>query len=141
MLNWRGDELKKKMDRVIPWAINSILADCVREAKARVPKDMTVLQGSIQMRTARKSGNNWIGIWGTWNCKYAIFVEKGTAPHVPPIGPLKDWAARKLGDERAAYAVRHKIALQGTKPQPFLLPAADKHFPRLKRKIKEGMAT
>jgi len=134
LLNWKGDELKKKMDRVIPWAINSILADCVREAKTRVPKKTTTLQGSIQMRTARRIGSNWIGIWGTFNCKYAIFVEKGTPPHI--IEPV---TKKALYWEGASHPVK-RVYHPGTQPQPFLIPSADRHFPRLKSKIKEGMS-
>lgn len=76
---WYGEELKKKMDQVVPLAINSILADCVRESKAVVPVRTAILQGSIQMRVAEKGGSSgWSGTWGSWNVNYAIFVELGT---------------------------------------------------------------
>lgn len=57
---------------------------------------------------------------------YAPYVEYGTAPHMPPIEPLKDWARLKLGDESAGYPVALKIAREGTDPQPFLEPAVEK---------------
>lgn len=42
-------------------------------------------------------------------------VEHGTRPHWAPIGPLLLWSRRKLGDERAAYAIQRAIALRGTR--------------------------
>jgi hypothetical protein len=46
---------------------------------------------------------------------YAHFVEEDTRPHWAPIAPLKLWARRVLGDESAAYAVQHAIAVRGTR--------------------------
>lgn len=46
--------------------------------------------------------------------KHRMFVRMGTRPHWAPIGPLKLWAAVKLGDERAAYPVQRSIATKGT---------------------------
>ena len=45
---------------------------------------------------------------------HRMFVRMGTRPHWAPIGPLKRWAAVKLGDENAAYAVQRSIAKRGT---------------------------
>jgi hypothetical protein len=41
---------------------------------------------------------------------HAPYVRLGTPAHWVPIEPLKRWAAYKLGDENAAYAVRLRIA-------------------------------
>jgi hypothetical protein len=51
---------------------------------------------------------------------YAPYVQFPTRPHWAPIGPLKDWARKKLGDEDAAYAVQWKIRNEGTDGQDFL---------------------
>jgi hypothetical protein len=45
---------------------------------------------------------------------HALIVRTGTRPHWAPIRALKRWAARKLGDEKAAYAVQRSIAYYGT---------------------------
>ena len=45
---------------------------------------------------------------------HRMFVWMGTRPHWAPIGPLKRWAAVKLNDEDAAYAVQWSIATEGT---------------------------
>lgn len=42
------------------------------------------------------------------------YVRMGTKAHWVPIEPLKRWAAYKLGDEKAAYAVRWAIHQRGT---------------------------
>jgi hypothetical protein len=46
--------------------------------------------------------------------KHRMFVRGGTPPHWAPIGPLKDWARVKLGDENLAYPVQRSIATHGT---------------------------
>lgn len=48
---------------------------------------------------------------------HSMFVRMGTRPHWAPIGPLKAWAARKLGDEKLAYAVQWSIKEYGTSVQ------------------------
>lgn len=60
---------------------------------------------------------------------YAEAVERGTRPHWAPIAPLKLWAQRVLGNERAAYAIQRSIARHGTRARKMfarveaLLPA------------------
>lgn len=56
----------------------------------------------------------WYSITVGPTSKNAKFVRTGSKPHVPPIAPLKRWAAWKLGDANAAYAVQKSIAKQGT---------------------------
>lgn len=46
--------------------------------------------------------------------EHAMYVRMGTRPHWAPIGPLKLWAAAKLGDEQLGYAVQRSIAREGT---------------------------
>lgn len=46
--------------------------------------------------------------------EHSKYVRYGTRPHWAPIAPLKRWAAEKLGDENAAYAVQRSIAKYGT---------------------------
>lgn len=52
---------------------------------------------------------------GTATSVYVKYVEEGTSPHWAPIAPLKLYAIRKFGDEKAAYGIRAKIAKSGTK--------------------------
>jgi hypothetical protein len=69
---------------------------------------------------------------------HAPFVERGTAPHWPPIKPLKEWAELVLGDEQAAYAVQRKIAERGTPAQPFMQPGFRAAVRELRRR---GLST
>jgi hypothetical protein len=71
-------------------------------------------------------------VWG-YKAPYAPYVEYGTAPHYPPIEPLKRWASRVLGDESIAYALQKKIGEEGTEPQPFVRPGIEAMKRRLRR--------
>ncbi len=62
------------------------------------------------------------------SASYSVAVEYGSMPHWAPIEPLKGWARRKLGDEKAAWAVQHKIAKEGTTAKPFMDPAIEGAF-------------
>ena len=98
-------------------------------AAANTPVNYGLLRGSIQWPHGfelEKGGLMDIlrGIVGAGDVKsatgvststYVEFVEENTRPHWAPIQPLKLWAIRKLGDERAAYAVRWHIHLFGTR--------------------------
>ncbi len=52
---------------------------------------------------------------------YAVPVELGTKPHMPPLQPLMDWVKLKLGirdmeeREKVAQKIRWKIYHYGTK--------------------------
>ncbi len=64
----------------------------------------------------------------TVDAPHAVFSDKGTRPHSPPIGPLIVWATRKFGldeDEavRVAWAVRKKIEREGIAPRNWMAKA------------------
>ncbi len=46
--------------------------------------------------------------------QHALFIRDGTKPHWAPIGPLRAWAAAKLGNANLAYPVQWSIARRGT---------------------------
>ena len=114
-------------------------------AAQKAPHNLGRLGGSIQVQRQARSvklsprlrgqAARVTYIVGT-PLRYAASVEFGSVPHWAPIGPLKQWAKRKLGDESAAYAVQKTIAKKGTKPQPFLRPAYKKVIPGYKKEIK-----
>jgi phage gpG-like protein len=122
---------KKKMD--YPAAFRRINARFLEaagtfvegEAKARAPRDRSLLINSLNYRTTRDQA-----IVGT-AAEYAPHVEYGTRPHFPPIKAIREWAGRVLGDEGAAFPVARAIAKKGTKAQPFLRPALDENRKRL----------
>lgn len=56
---------------------------------------------------------------------HAVYVERGTKPHTPPLGPILTWVVRKIptsSDSEAmgiALAIQRKIAEVGTEPRFF----------------------
>lgn len=88
-----------------------------REVKSRTPVGATeAARGSIQSATELVRGRT-LEVRGTVTSaqNYIVPLERGSKPHWAPIGPLKLWARRILGDEGLAYAVRAAIAKRGTK--------------------------
>jgi len=91
-------------------------------AITKAPVDMGILAGSIHLEPMIPGYAEYT-LWA--RSAYAAAMEYGTSPHFVPIEPLKGWAARKLGDESLAWAVRAKIAKKGTSAHPFFRPAMD----------------
>ena len=58
------------------------------------------------------------------NVEYGPYVEFGTKPHFPPPAALEGWA-RRHGISGGGYVVARKIAIKGTKAQPYMTPAAE----------------
>lgn len=76
------------------------------------------LKGSVSAREPDVLGDTIIGVVGT-PLNYAVPVELGTKPHMPPIQPLADWAEHVLGvggNEawRVGRAIAFKIKAKGT---------------------------
>ncbi len=134
VVNWKGDEVAAKTLAAVRWGIDSVMADCVTTAKANVRKKTTVLQGSIQMRPAADVGGKIVGYWGSFSVNYAIYVEMGTEPHV--IFPRLKKALYWKGADHPVAWVDHP----GTKAYPYLVPAAEQHYPSLHLRIRAQIA-
>jgi len=139
---WEGEAVNKKVRDGIRWGIDSVMADCVTTAKSLVPKKTTALQGSLQMRQAADYSDYIAGFWGSFTMKYAEVVEFGSVPHVivankktlavypPPPG----WTGKVSS---RGYAIFGKYVFHpGTKPRPYLMPAAERHHPSLGLRIR-----
>jgi len=67
----------------------------------------------------KRDADEIVGVIST-SLSYAIPVELGTKPHMPPVTPLIDWVKTKIGldeDEggkRIAWAIAIKISQRGT---------------------------
>lgn len=88
------------------------------EVQDRTPTTHGTLRTSIIGNVRPIDGIGFEGIVGT-SLSYAIPVELGTKPHMPPIEPLAQWARQKLGATgkeayRAAWGIARKIARVGT---------------------------
>lgn len=137
-INWKGDAVKNKVDLAVARGMLMTMSDCVWMSKQLCPRNYGTLQRSIEFRAPVKRGRYIIGVWGSFNVNYALWVEIGTGPHMPPISPLMDWARHKLGDPGIGVAVAIKISRKGTEAQPYLRPAADNYYPRLADNIRKA---
>jgi hypothetical protein len=101
--------------------IETAVAKLQGEVQERTPTNQGTLRKSIIGNVREVRGFGVEGVVGT-PLNYAVAVELGTQPHMPPVWPLILWAQQKLGvrgDEAvsAAYAVARKIAREGTEGQ------------------------
>ena len=102
MLKWNGKPVIDKVMLATAKGMDSVMAKCVGEAKAIVPKVTTTLQGSIRVGgPTEMKGNELVGVWGSYNVDYAIFVETGTSKMSaqPYLRPAADRFYPTLPDE------------------------------------------
>lgn len=104
----------------------------VAEIDAADAVDTSGLRQSVRTEELPKGA-----ILGTF-APHAPFVEYGTRPHWPPLGPLQLWAVRKLGvdpdeAEEVAEGIARSIAWAGTRPRRFFAKAM-KRVRKLARK-------
>lgn len=99
--------------------VTALVEQIADEARTRTPVGVSgILRASIATKvTQGTSGLALVQgeVFTGRQAPYAVFVEEGTKPHWVPIAPLKLWARRVLGDERAAYRVQWAISRRGTK--------------------------
>lgn len=98
-----------------------------REVSERMPKGAHGLLKQSLFHEEQVEEFGVKGLVGT-PMSYAVPVELGTKPHMPPIEPLIDWVKEQLGirSEKAArgvaFAIAIKISRRGTTGQfPFQL--------------------
>ena len=129
MLEWRGDEVLTNLEKAAVKGLEKTAADCVKTAKGKLKYGRglrtATLQGSIQMRAVERRGKVFSIVWGSYGVAYAIFVELGTAAHW--IG-----SAVKMAGIGWRYIGQHP----GTRPIPYLRPAADRHYGELTENIR-----
>lgn len=91
------------------------------EVRANAPEASGMLRDSIHV----------VGLRIVCDAPHAIYVERGTRPHWPPIAPILAWVELKgfVGisasgkpqtAESIAHAIAHKISVEGTKPTWFM---------------------
>lgn len=118
--------------------------DLIRTARKNLAANGTDDTGRLRASIVvldRRQGGLFIDT-GT-NVNYAINIEEGQKPHQMSNDDflnLMGWVGRKLGTPSnkrfiTAVWIKDKIAEEGTKAQPFLLPAATEVRPRHKRAV------
>ncbi len=94
-LDWKGEEVTRKLLDAATFGIDQTMAKAVVLAKGDLYKGhgfvTGVLQGSIQMRPAIIRGQTAVGTWGSFSVDYALPVEVGDGSR-PGLGYLQQAA-------------------------------------------------
>ena len=89
------------------------------QAKRLVSVDQGITRASILTEYLGAGLTSQIGS----EQKTAVWLEMGTAPHMPPPAALAPWCRRHGMEPGAEWAIARHIAIYGTKAEPFLEPA------------------
>jgi phage protein, HK97 gp10 family len=129
----RNREILDRFAVEVERALEQTAQETANIAKEKVPVDTGNLRQNIQVERP----NRFLRIVHTGAAQYAPYVEFGTSPHFPPLQPIKRWALRKLGDERAGYPVAKKIAQAGTEEKPYMRPAFEEMKPKYIQRLRQ----
>ncbi len=126
-------KMRRVMERAEFEAAHTLVQRVKHEIQTRDLPDTGALVGSVHVK---KKGRATMVVV---DAPHAGWIEYGTRPHRPPVQPLIEWAARKLGaDEveavRIGWAVAAKIEREGTRAHGYFA-AAMKDAPGLVRRI------
>jgi hypothetical protein len=115
------------VERHLELALDRAAAEVARKARDLAPKSFSTLTNSIRSAVAGRLKR--IVAPGV---NYALSVEKGRPPgRQPGTGNgLQAWVRQKTGLtgiplERATFLIARSIGRKGTRPQPFMQPAAE----------------
>lgn len=112
----------RRAPELVQRELQAFVADATAHLKSEVqrltPTTAGTLRASIVGDVRVLPGIGVEGVVGT-SLVYAIPVEMGTKPHMPPVAPLVLWAQQKLGVRgkeavSAAWAIARSIARRGT---------------------------
>ena len=131
-------KVTKKLEEGVDAGLDDLI-DLIFELSQRyVPKDESTLQKSAEPIIKGHLRKEII-----YRALHARFVEYGTDPRekMPPVDVIERWVVRKgiarkgKASRQAAYAIAKFIQTHGTKPQPYLRPAANEALVRAKEFI------
>ncbi len=117
-LNKELDAMKRKLEAKIEVACLAVEGKAKANLKPRTSTQRLIR--SMSHKVIRR-GFDSMGRVGT-NVEYAVYVEKGTKPHFPPVDALARWAKQRGVNP---YVIARSISIKGTKPHPFLIPAGE----------------
>ena len=149
-----ADRLRESIERHCLAAGNKTALAMEAEAIKAAPKSLGDMARAIH--SGATLDGSILRVRLVCNSPYAKFIEEGTGPavghqkYMPPPGALALWVKRTLsppapkGDQEAALkavenAVRWKIYMKGTKPHPFIRPAAVVGRKVLRRELIAGV--
>lgn len=132
------------LQREVGTAMHNVVEQIADAARQRTPVNTGLLRGSIATRVTQGVEATTLvrgEVFTGQQAPYALFVEEGTRPGVwRPIAPLKLWARRVLGEERAAYRVRWAIFRRGTRGRHMFREALTLVRPRIEPLIRAAVA-
>lgn len=77
-LDWHGDDIKRKASEAARRGIDETMGACIGPAKERTPVVTGAAQGSVKIvQLARHLGNRLVGLWGSADINYYIWIEIG----------------------------------------------------------------
>ncbi len=127
----RNDDVKN----VIARTSLAVQSDAKRNLKADGTVDEGRLRASLRDTVKDKGFVREVEA----DAGYAVHVEYGTAPHTPPLDAIVEWAERKGLGAQAGRAIWAFIRKFGTKPHPFLEPAAKSNENKFLRDMRAAM--
>lgn len=115
-----------------------------RMARQTLTQQKAVATGLLRARIFIRFTTDRLGAAIETGVKYAAKVERGQKPRTwPNVGDLMRWVMKKIvrsprrAVRSATYLIGRKIFQKGTEAKPFMLPAANKEWPRFKRNIQK----
>lgn len=111
----------KRIPQAVDRGLHRAVDRAAAEVRANAPEATGFLRESIHA----------VGLKIVCDAPYAIYVERGTRPHWPPIAPILAWvlvkgfaglsaSGKTQSAESIAHAIAHKISVEGTKPTWFM---------------------
>lgn len=102
--------LPARFDRARVRALDQWAEELKKTAKGLAPVRTGYLRSHIEVRTNRRSGKAWVGVWDRKATKYAYYVEKGTSKmrDQPYLGPAAQ-INRRSGERLLARSVEQEI--------------------------------
>jgi HK97 gp10 family phage protein len=139
------DELSQKFgssEKALDGYLQQAMDRSTREVKKNVRQEITDKkisnQGELRKSVNVYESTPFRGVVAVGE-KYGLYVEKGTRPHRPPVGPLERWAKTKLQQSGLGFVIARKIAREGTKANPFVKPAYKKSIRFVQDQFKEAI--
>lgn len=105
-----------------------------RDARKAAPVFSGELRASI-LPEIRTQGNEVVGAVGS-QVRHALYMEKGTRPHFPPVAALQSWARRH---NTVAFLIARAISRRGLKPRKFLQGAYDENKEKIIKKLESAV--
>ena len=78
---WNAPKILNRIEQAAANGINDTMADCVVDAKSNHgwQNRTGTAEASIRAEPAGKQGNRIVGLWGSFDVEYFIYLELGTA--------------------------------------------------------------